>query len=278
MLRYSSAYLAIIAMIQVALVMHILSLPLSPAPLVVGLITFSVYANDRVADIDTDELTKPAQSAFVRKHKDTLYLLASIAYGIAVAVSVFGGPLALVIALLPGVFWVLYASHWFAATSTYCRRLKDILFLNTIVVALAWAITLTVLPLAFANATLTPAVGFVFAFFFLGTIINTEIPNVRDVEGDREIGVSTIPTVFGVHGTRRVLYGFTLGTIVLTGYATASGYLTALLAVSILVGLVYLLGVISLLGRIEDDGQITIAAESQYVLAVSTFVVLSITL
>ncbi|MDX1565612.1 MAG: hypothetical protein R3236_09415, partial [Phycisphaeraceae bacterium] len=51
---YSSAYLGVIAMVQVAIVMVLLSVPPNPAPVVVGLVVFAVYAND---------LTKPIMQA-----------------------------------------------------------------------------------------------------------------------------------------------------------------------------------------------------------------------
>ncbi|NIB99275.1 hypothetical protein [Halobacterium sp. R2-5] len=105
-LVYSSAYLSVITVVEVGIAMAVLSLPLSPAPLVVGLVTFAVYANDRIADVDDDAVDKLAQAAFVRRHRDALYVAAAAAYGTALAVSMLGGPLA----LLPGGFWVLYAT------------------------------------------------------------------------------------------------------------------------------------------------------------------------
>ena len=263
-LLYSSAYLAIIAVAQVAITMVLLGLPLTPAPLVVGLVTFAVYANDRIADADTDSVSNPTQAAFARRHQGTLYVFAAGAYGLAIAVSVLGGPVALAITLLPGVFWILYASEWIPAVDTYFQRLKDVLIVNTTVVALAWALTLTFLPLAFANAPFTPEAGVVFVYFFLGIFVNTEIPNARDVEGDRAIGVETIPVVFGLRRTRQLLYGVDLLLIFLVGYAVLRGLLATPPAVALFVGLVYSLGVTAFLGRYADEGRLTIAAECEY--------------
>ncbi|MFC6772348.1 4-hydroxybenzoate polyprenyltransferase, partial [Halorubrum pallidum] len=71
-LTYSSAYLVFIAMVEVLTVHVVLSLPLNPAPVVVGLVTFSVYAGDRVADADSDALSTPERSAFVTRHREAL--------------------------------------------------------------------------------------------------------------------------------------------------------------------------------------------------------------
>ncbi|WP_440766346.1 UbiA family prenyltransferase [Natronorubrum sp. DTA7] len=275
-LVYSSTYLALIAMAEVVIVSVLLSLSLTPAAVVVGLVVFAVYTNDRLADVDTDAVSNPGQAGFVRRHRGALYVLASIAYGLAVALSVLGGPVALAITLLPGVLWVCYATDWIPETGMHVRRLKDVFLVNTIVVALAWAVTLTFLPLAFADGAVTMSALFVFAYFFLRVFTNTEIPNVRDVEGDRDIGVLTIPVVFGVDRTRRILAGIDCCTAGLVAFAVYTGHIPPVLAVPLLAGLAYSLGVTSLVGRYENERLLAKAAECEYlvVFVVLAFVVL----
>lgn len=259
LLIYSSAYLALIAIIKVIIVIEVLSLSSSPAPIVVGLITFTIYANDRLADLETDAASNPRRAAFVRQHRNSLYVLAALSYGLAVAIATLGGPLAFGLALLPGVAWILYALDWMPGSMSF-QRLKEVLLVNTAVVATAWALTVVFLPLAFADATLTPTVGIVFSYFFLGTFVNTEIANVRDIESDRQTGVSTLPTVLGVYRTRQALYGVVLLMTAILGYAMIGGYLTATVVAVLLIGPAYLLGVIALLGRTSED-ILTVAAE-----------------
>jgi len=265
-LVFSSAYLACIAVVQVVIAMAVLSLSWNFAPVVVGLVTFAVYAGDRVADAETDAVSNPRQAAFARRHGDVLYVLVALAYGLAVALSVFGGPVALAVTVLPGAFWVVYAADVLPDIGARVQRLKDVFLLNTAVVALAWATTLTFLPLAFAGASVTPSALVVFAYFFLGTFVSTEIPNVRDTEGDREIGVSTLPVVVGVTRTRQALYGVTLAAGGLVVAAIVVDLLPAV-AATLLIGLGYLLAVTALVGRREVTNAVTIAAECQYLVA-----------
>lgn len=262
-LVYSSAYLAVIAMVEVSLAMVLLSLPPNPAPVVVALVTFAVYANDRVADADTDAVSDPERSAFVRRHGNVLSTLASVSYGLAVALSVLGGPVAFAVTLLPGLFWVAYAADWVPAVCARVGRLKDVLVVNSAVVALAWATTLTVLPVAFTGATATPATAAVFGYFLLRSFVDTEIPNVGDVAADRAIGVDTLPVVFGVPATRRALYGVDLCTAALVGYAAYAGHLPALSVAALGVGLAYSVGVTGLLGRVDND-LLSLASECEY--------------
>jgi len=270
-LLYSSAYLAVIAAVEVAVVMLLLSVPPNPAPVVVGLVTFAVYANDRVADAEADAVSDPERAAFVRRHRDVLFVAAAVAYGLAVAVSALGGPVAFAVTLLPGALWVAYATDLAAGLGTRARRLKEVLVVNSAVVAVAWATTLTALPVAFADVAVTPATGVVFGYFLLRSFVDTEIPNVDDVAADRAVGVDTLPTVFGVSGTRRALYGVDLSTVVLVAWAASAGHLSVGVAAALGVGLCYSVGVTTLLGRVDADA-LSVASECEYLVVAAALV------
>jgi len=258
---YSSVYLAVIAMAEVVLVSELLDLPLTSAPIVAGLLTFAVYGNDRLADLETDAKTAPARTAFVRRYQDAFYVLGAIAYGLAVALSVLGGPLSFGLSLLPGVFWILYACDWIPSLPSGTRRLKDVFLLNSTLVAVAWALIIVYLPLTYAGAPATPTVGVIFLFFVLATFVNTEIPNVRDKEGDSEIGVRTLPVVVGVRWTKYILYLIIGLTAALLSAAFLANVIHLTEMIVLLASLFSLSGVIFCLNRIENDGALAVAAE-----------------
>lgn len=276
-LTYSSAYLVFIAMIEVLTVHVVLSVPLNPAPLVVGLVAFSVYVGDRIADAETDELATPERSAFVTRYRTPLSVATALAYGIAVALAITGGPAALAITLMPGAFWILYASDWLPAVGIHFDRLKQVLVVNSALVALAWAIAVVGLPLAFADASVTPLAAVLFVYFFVDTFVNTEIPNVRDVEADAAIGVSTLPVAFGVDRTRHVLYGIDLALIGFVAVAFATGVVATAVAAAILVGLAYALGVAAFVGRTTAFGRLEAASKLKH-LVVLVLVLVFVTL
>ncbi|MDS0296300.1 UbiA family prenyltransferase [Halogeometricum luteum] len=276
LLVYGSLYLVVVAVAEVLTAMVALSLPLSLAPVVVGLVTFAVYVGDRIADADTDELSNPEQSAFVRRHGRTLSTLSAAAYGLALALSLTGGPLALAIAVLPGAFWVLYASDWLPSAGARLTRLKDVLLVNSAVVAGAWAVALLGLPLAFADAALTPTVAVVFVYFFVDTFVNTEIPNVGDRHADAAIGVSTLPVVFGVVRTRRILYVVVASLGAFVAWAFSEGLLSGPLAGGVLAGLAYTLVVTAFVGRTENYGRLAIAGELKALVVLTVAVALAV--
>lgn len=261
LLEYSSAYLAVLAALEVLVVQTLLSLPPSPAPVVVGLLTFAIYANDRLVDLESDAVSNPERTAFVRRYRPVLYVSASVAFGAAVALSALGGPLAFGLALLPGAAWVLYAVGWGPAVESSFRRLKELVVVNSAIVAGAWSLTIVFLPVAFADAAVTPTVWVIFWYLALGTFVCTEISNVRDVESDVENGVSTLPVALGVRWTRRVLYGISLLIAAMVGHAMVSGYLTAVSAGALFAGLASLVAIVALLGRSERERYLSVAAE-----------------
>jgi 4-hydroxybenzoate polyprenyltransferase len=243
----------------------LLDVPANLAPAVGGLVTFAIYASDRLVDVDADAVAYPERTAFVRRHEEPLRVLAAAAYGVAVMLSVLGGPLPLALTLLPGVVWILYATDWLPSVLAHLRRLKDVFLLNSAVVAVAWAVSATFLPMEFAGVAYTTSAAIVVAYFFLRSFANTEVPNVRDVDADRAAGVATLPVVLGVDGTRRVLYGIDLLTVALVGSAALLGHLPALPTVALLVGVAYSLGVTTFVGRDDDGELLALAAEFEYV-------------
>lgn len=260
-LEYSSAYLAILAALEVLMVQLLLSLPLSPAPAVVGLITFAIYANDRLTDLSTDAVSNPHRTAFVRQYHAILYVFAAVAYGSAVALSVLGGPVALAISLIPAIAWVLYAIGRVPLLKRPFRRLKEILVISSVTIAVAWSLTIVFLPIVFAGGAITPSVWVLFGYLTLGTFVCSEISNVRDIESDIESGVSTLPVALGIRRTRHVLYGIILLITAMIGLATDGGHLTSTSAVALFLGLVSLTGIVVLVGRSQNERLLSVAGE-----------------
>jgi 4-hydroxybenzoate polyprenyltransferase len=256
--------------------MYILSLPLSPAPLVGALVTFAIYANDRIVDTESDSVSNPDRTAFVQRYQSELYVLAAVAYGLGVAVAALGGALAFGLTVLPGLLWVAYAVEWIQVNTVQVTRLKEIPVLNSALVAIAWAVPVVVLPVAFADATLTPTAGLLVLYFGFATLVNTEIANIRDVESDRASGVATMPTIVGVERTRTTLYTLSLGTLVVLCGGVVSGIVTVLSAAVLSIGVVCLVGILSLVERISNERLLALGAECTPVPVLLGLVVLAV--
>lgn len=80
-------------------------------------------------------------------------------------------------------------------------RLKDIVGIKNITIALSWAVIGTFLPLAVSFHSFI-LISLIFYFFFIRVFIGSIVFDVRDIEGDRISGVRTIPVAFGEHKTK----------------------------------------------------------------------------
>lgn len=190
-----------VAAAKVVFAMWLLSLPTTIAPIAVGLVTFAVYNANNLTDLDEDAVNSPRCAAFVERHSAALAVICAVAATLALALAaIAGGPLAVAVVLVPVVTGVVYS------VPIAGRRLKDVFAVNTILVAGAWAVTVTYLPVAVSDVAV-PLVHTipVLAILFLRTVISVEVFNVRDVAGDRASGVSTLPATLGMDATKHVL-------------------------------------------------------------------------
>ena len=281
----AAPFTAVVAAVEVAIATAALGVPLSTAPVAVGLVAFSVYAADHVADAEGDVGSTPARAQFALRYGDQLMVAAALSYGLAVALAVGAGPAALALVLVPGAVWVGYATDWLPTVGGLAAplgdrvprlggvsvpRLKDVFLLNSAAVALAWAVAVVAAPLAFARVPVEPAhaptVALLFAYVAARSFVDVEVPNVRDVAADAAQGVSTLPVVYGVAETRRILFavdGVAAGLLVaLVATDAASGSVVAALAA----GLGVSVAVTALADRL-DGSTLGVAPDCSYLVA-----------
>ncbi|MEA2034059.1 MAG: UbiA family prenyltransferase [Euryarchaeota archaeon] len=176
------------------------------------------------------------------------------------------GITAVAITAIPLVSGIFYSIPLLPRGFKY-RRLKDIPFVKNFIVGLAWAIPIALLPVVFTGfcaGRMTVAVG-LFFFFFL-SFVNSTVFDIRDVEGDAESGVQTIPVIIGIRSTRILLSVMNLISSVVV-LVFCKGYLSPV-ETAIIAGIaIYVQGYIILfngnrLNRIMYD----LVADGQYLL------------
>ncbi|ELZ58776.1 4-hydroxybenzoate polyprenyltransferase [Halorubrum distributum JCM 10118] len=124
---------------------------------------------------------------------------------------------------------------------------------------------MVVLPIVFADAAITPLAIVLAVYFFADIFVNTEIPNVRDIEDDAKNNVSTFPTVVGVKRTRHLLYLINMLSILVVIGAFLSGFLPALFSLVLLAGRVLAVFLNSRIGRSDDYRRLELLGEMNYV-------------
>ncbi|RLM70667.1 hypothetical protein DVK05_05190 [Halorubrum sp. Atlit-8R] len=271
-------FTALVAAVEVALVTAALGVQRSAAPVAVGLIAFSVYAADHVADAEGDADSTPLRARFALRYADQLMVAAAVSYGLAVALAAGAGPAALALALVPGAVWIGYATDWLPTLGDRLAplgagsvpRLKDVFLLNSAAVALAWAVAVVAAPLAFAGVPVDSVglgtVALLFAYVLVRSFVDVEVPNVRDAAADAARGVATLPVVFGVAGTRRILLGVDAVAAGLLAVAFATGAAATPALAALAVGLAVSLAVTALAGRL-DGTALGVAPDGSYLVA-----------
>ena len=280
-------FTALVAAVEVAVVTAALGVPLSTAPVAVGLVAFAVYAADHVADAEGDAESTPARARIALRYADQLMVAAAVSYGSAVALAAGAGPAALALVLVPGAVWIGYATDWLPAAGAFVApldeisvpRLKDVFLLNSAAVALAWAVAVVAAPLAFAGVPVdsvgAPAVGLLFAYVSVRSFVDVEVPNVRDVAADAAQGVATLPVAYGVTGTRRILLGVDAVAAGLLAAAAATGAAWSPALVALGVGLAVSVTVTALAGRLRGAA-LGVAPDCSYLVAGAALLALAL--
>jgi 4-hydroxybenzoate polyprenyltransferase len=162
------------------------------------LLMFAIYNLNKLTDIKEDSVNMPERAGFIEKNKRFVTWATIVSYIAAFSLSFLQNPLSIFIILFPFCIGVIYSIK----ISSF--RLKDVMGIKNIVVALSWGVIGTFLPLAISFRDFI-VILLIFYFFFTKLFINTVLFDIRDIEGDRMSGVRTIPVVFGRQKTKNLL-------------------------------------------------------------------------
>ncbi|MGC9515614.1 UbiA family prenyltransferase [Methanocrinis sp.] len=168
---------------------------------IVFLIAFSVYSLDKIADLDKDIINMPQRRSFLYGRKRLVLSSSLAAYGLAALLTLASTPTALPIVLTPIIANAFYGTKLLPGVP----RLKDIPVMKNLVVASTWALITTLLPAMSAGCLEPFKIAIVGYFIFVKTFVDTALYDMRDVEGDRQNGVRTIPVILGTGRTTALL-------------------------------------------------------------------------
>ncbi len=196
----------------------------------VFLITFSTYSLNKLTDMAEDSINMPERIAFINGKK-RLILFASLgAYLLSIPLAFLATPLAVVIVFVPILANMLYSSR----PLPHLPRLKDIPVMKNVFVATSWATVCTFLPAVDISSLSRATVLLVLYFMLVKVFINTTLYDVRDVKGDRESGVKTIPVILGNRRTMMILLAMNSTLVLLLPFL--NGPVRSLVAAMILYG------------------------------------------
>ncbi|WP_226996604.1 UbiA family prenyltransferase [Thermococcus sp. 5-4] len=165
------------------------------------LLVFSVYGINKLTDIKEDEVNNPERVGYVKRVAKALKYAVVLSLVLAVLLSALTSPLAVLVVLFPIVAGALYSIRLLPGYP----RLKDITGVKNLIIAVTWANGTAFLPYLVAGGVALQKVALIYYFFFMKSMINTILFDVRDIEGDRINGIQTIPVKLGLEKSRALL-------------------------------------------------------------------------
>lgn len=165
---------------------------------------FAIYNFNRKTDMAEDTVSDPKKSEFTRKYNKYFLGTAALGYGIAVLLSFARGLKYGAAVLVPFAVGYAYSEKWIPSKSGK-MRIKDMLVLKNLVVALTWAYAAIIPPLLLLNLNIGKEAYFLGFVVFSRLFINAIFFDIKDVAGDSKTGTRTIPSVYGTAFTDKFL-------------------------------------------------------------------------
>lgn len=167
----------------------------------VFLMTFSVYSLNKLTDIKEDSINRPDRIAFLRGREKHILIISIIALFLSALLAFSIEVHALLPLTIPFIANCIYSSQIYPGLP----RLKDIPFVKNIVVGISWALVCTLMPAITLDVFPLLTVVSVAYLMLIKDFINSTLCDLKDVRGDMESGVRTIPVILGPRKTRRML-------------------------------------------------------------------------
>ncbi len=203
-LVYSNIYISLGAASFTYVFFKVIGIPVNNIIVIPFVIMFAIYTFNRKTDKKEDELSDEKKAAFNNKYNKYILTIAIVSYTIVTLVSFLKGVVYGIAILTPFIIGILYSGCCIPINSKK-KRLKDIFFLKNFVVAITWAYTTVILPSIFLNIALTQEIYFLSYIVFLRILIGTIFFDIKDVKGDKSECIKTIPVVYGVNFTNKLI-------------------------------------------------------------------------
>ncbi|WP_456395186.1 UbiA family prenyltransferase [Thermococcus sp.] len=204
------------------------------------LLVFSVYGINKLTDMEEDEINNPERVGYIKRIEGIFRHAILVSLLLAVFLSALTSLWAVLVVLFPIAAGVLYSIR----LSPNYPRLKDVTGVKNTIIATTWANGTAFLPYLVAGNVALSKVALIYYFFFMKSMINTILFDVRDIEGDRVNGIRTIPVKVGFRKSKALLIALNSTFLLWLALAYHLGYFERYLPVlifSILNGYAYIL-------------------------------------
>ncbi len=203
---------------------------------------FAMHNLNRITDQRAKVFNDPILMNFYINNRNVFFLSSISALIAALVIGWTEGRGPFILLLIMSIFGTLYSVKFIPRSISgllKVKMLKEIPGSKTIFVALAWALTLTVLP-AMSQGEITPLTITAFIFILLLVMVRNAVFDLFDLQGDRIVGKETMPVLLGFRNTIILLKIIMAALVVMPLILTAMGLMLRPYGYLLLPGLVYL--------------------------------------
>jgi 4-hydroxy-3-methylbut-2-enyl diphosphate reductase len=173
----------------------------------------SMYLWNSLGSMEETQHLGIGRYRFYRNNKRVLYIVVALSMLALLVVSFLQSRILLYIMLfctLAGSVYHTTIVPAFLKRFIRYSRLRDVPMSRDLFVALAWAVVITLVPFARAEAMPPPAATtLTFALVFILAFLRSIIFDLRDIEGDRIMGRETLVTIIGEDRARKAIMAAT---------------------------------------------------------------------
>jgi 4-hydroxybenzoate polyprenyltransferase len=162
--------------------------------------TFSLYSLNKLTDMKEDAINMPERLDFLKGRRNLIIAYSVASYLLSILLTFLDDPSSVAVVLIPLIANTLYGSKLLPVLP----RLKDIPVVKNLVVSVSLASATALLP-AWHTMDNISTIVLVFYFILAKVFVNTVLYDMRDIKGDKENGIRTMPVILGRKKTTLVL-------------------------------------------------------------------------
>jgi 4-hydroxybenzoate polyprenyltransferase len=162
-------------------------------------LTFTIYNLDRLDGSKEDKINDSQKQSLYKGKKKTWMLILSTSLTLCFLLIIETNVSLMLIYLVP-----LFSSILYGKSVLFFPRLKNIPVLKNVVLVSTWTLMATSIP-SYSNIQDSFHLIIISYFLFIKLLINSILFDLRDIKGDSEAGVRTIPVILGRETTHRLL-------------------------------------------------------------------------
>ena len=163
-------------------------------------ITFTVYNLNKLTDKKEDLVNLPERMSYIQDEELLIFVML-ISWFMAILLSFSVNFLIIPLILFPFIAGILYSIQ----IHPKIPRFKDITGLKSFIVAISWVAVVSFIPSIYLQ-NVNIKITLISYLIFIKLFVNAVVFDIRDIEGDRENNIKTIPVVMGLSKTKKLLF------------------------------------------------------------------------